>query len=73
MPSSCWKQKPLLGSAPLEEQLMPWGRRGLSLGLGLLSPGPSAGHVSPWQPHLQPVCPLGGHTASPPVPVDPAT
>ena len=42
------------GSPPLEEQLVPWGRRGLSPGLGPLSPGPSASQVSPWQPHVPP-------------------
>lgn len=49
------------------------GKAGSLPGLDPLSPGPSAGQVLPWQPHVQPVCPLGGHIASPPVPGDPAT
>lgn len=57
------------GSPPLEEQLVPWGRRGLSPGLGPLSPGPSASQVSP----CSRTCPLGGHIASLLVPGDPAT
>lgn len=56
---------------------MPWGRRGLSLGLGPLSPGPSAAQVSPWQPHLQPVCPsvdtLRPHQCPATLPPDPGS
>lgn len=52
--SSGWEQKPPPGSPPLDEQLLPRGRRGLSPGLRPLSLGPSAGQVLPWQPHMPP-------------------